>query len=726
VVLQPGSRLGPYEVLSAIGAGGMGEVWRARDPRLGRDVAIKVLPAQFAADPDRLRRFEEEARAIAGLNHPHICQIYDVGPGYLVLEYIDGAPPSGPLPPDRAVRLALQIVSALDAAHRRNVLHRDLKPANILVTEDGTAKLLDFGLAKLMAGDGDITHTMDGAVLGTAPYMSPEQAQGRPLDARSDIFSLGTVLYELLSGSRAFGRTTTLDVLNAVSRDEPPSLHAPPAVDRIVRKCLQKRPDDRFQTMADVRTALEETTRQYSVKREEPRASIAVLAFANMSADPENEYFSDGLAEEIINALTHVPGLKVIARTSAFAFKGKHDDIRRIADTLGVAHVLEGSVRKAGNRIRVTAQLISAADGSHLWSERYDRELSDVFAIQDEISKAIAAALEVTLAARSEHPRHMPRLPSHEAVLKGRHHMLRHAAASLARANDYFQQAIALDPLYAEPHVNLGLNHFLSAMTGMRSPRETMPLVRAEANEALKLDPSDSGPHFLLAAVSAAYDYDWKSARDHFAVALAAPAVSAEAHWAYASLYLQPFGRFEEAVSHMERAVERDPMNAFWRGVLTSHLTHAQRYDDAIRQANEALEIDETNLAPHVTLGEAYVTQGRWEEAAAILEKGHRLEPQEAMTSGCLAATMAHRGDHARADALIREMGDAPRPIIGRVLYHVLCADIDQAADWYERAINERDPFALVFANGPLGEPLRASTRWPKLAKMMNLPENLH
>ncbi len=392
MTIRPGTRLGPYEVVSPIGAGGMGEVWKARDPRLGRDVAIKVLPETFAADADRLRRFEQEARAIASLNHPHICQIHDVGPGYLVLEYVEGEPLRGPLAPAEGVRLALQVADALGAAHQKGILHRDLKPANILVTRDGRAKVLDFGLAKVMTAEQDVTRTTEGIVAGTAAYMSPEQAEGKPLDARSDIFSFGAVLYEMVSGSRAFSGTTTLHVLNAVLSDDPPSLQAPAALERTVRRCLQKRPGDRFQTMADVRMALEKTARELIEGPEEPRASIAVLAFTNMSADPENEYFSDGLAEEIINALTHVPGLKVIARTSAFAFKGKHDDIRRIAETLGVAHVLEGSVRKAGNRIRITAQLIAAADGSHLWSERYDRELADVFAIQDEIAQAITPA----------------------------------------------------------------------------------------------------------------------------------------------------------------------------------------------------------------------------------------------------------------------------------------------------------------------------------------------
>jgi serine/threonine-protein kinase len=717
VALASGTRLGPYEILAPLGSGGMGEVWKARDTRLDRLVALKKLTAEHSA------RFEQEARAIGALNHPHICQIYDVGRDYLVLEYIEGVPLRGPKAPDEVLRLAIQMAAALDVAHCRGILHRDLKPANVMVATDGSVKLLDFGLAKVMGRDTDVTRTSDGVVLGTAAYMSPEQADGRSVDARSDIFSFGVVLYEMLSGRRAFDGPTTVRVLNAVLHDEPPTLMAPPALERIVRRCLRKQPDDRFQSMVDLKRALEEAVPERATPSVEPRPSIAVLPFTNMSADPENEYFSDGLAEEIINALTHVPGLKVIARTSAFAFKGKQEDIRRIAETLGVAHVLEGSVRKAGSRIRVTAQLIAAADGSHLWSERYDRELIDVFAIQDDISQAIAGALQVTLAARPQ-SRHTPKLPAYEAVLKGRHYMLRHTPVSLARANDFFEQAMAIDPLYAEAHASLGFSYFMSAMNGLQSLRETMPLIRAEAQEALTRDPSNLGPHILLASVAAAYEYDWKLARDLFEIGMAGPSTSAEAHWAYASLFLQPLGRHDEAVAHMEVAVERDPLNAHWRGVLASHLTHARRPKDAIREANEALEIDETSLAGHVTLGEAYIFTERWEDAAAALEKAYRLFPQHGMTAGLLAGTLVHLGDHARAAALIREMGETPRPLIGRVLYHMLCSDIDQAADWYERAINARDPFALVFAAGPLGSDFRQSSRWPKLARMMNMPSH--
>jgi serine/threonine protein kinase len=340
--------LGSYEVVSLLGSGGMGEVYRARDARLDRDVAIKVLPENLATDPDRVRRFQQEARAIGALNHPHICQIHDVGPGYLVLEYIDGAPLRGPLAPAEAVRLILQVADAVDAAHQKGILHRDLKPANILVTTDGRVKVLDFGLAKVMTSEQDATRTIEGIVAGTAAYMSPEQAEGKPLDARSDVFSFGSVLYEMLSGTCAFGGDTAAQVVSAVLRDDPPPLAAPPALERIVRRCLAKQVAQRFPSMHEVKVALEDMSEGSG----DSKPSIAVLPFENISGDKENEYFSDGLAEEIINLLAKIPGLRVIARTSAFAFKGKHEDVRKIAVALGVTNVLEGSVRKAVGSLR--------------------------------------------------------------------------------------------------------------------------------------------------------------------------------------------------------------------------------------------------------------------------------------------------------------------------------------------------------------------------------------
>jgi TolB-like protein len=371
-----------------------------------------------------------------------------------VLEYIDGTPPQGPLTPDEAVRLGLQIVSALEAAHQRRILHRDLKPANILVTPKGNAKVLDFGLAKLMAVDGDVTRTMEGTVLGTAAYMSPEQAQGLTLDERSDVFSFGAVLYEMLSGRRAFRGDTPFVTVTAVVNEEPPPLETPAALERIVSRCLAKQPRERFQAMAEVKAALEQAV----VKPTDQQPSIAVLPFANMSRDPDDEYFSDGLAEEIINALTHVPGLNVTARTSAFAFRGKEQDIRKIGEALDVRTILEGSVRRAGSRIRVTAQLINAGNGYHLWSERYDRELTDVFAIQDQIVESIVRSLRVRLG-RSEMPaaarRHSTNVTAYQDYLRGLNHWYRRDADSIQRAAHFFEQAVQRDPNYALAHAGV-------------------------------------------------------------------------------------------------------------------------------------------------------------------------------------------------------------------------------------------------------------------------------
>ena len=474
---------------------------------------------------------------------------------------------------------------------------------------------------------------------------------------------------------------------------------------------------DTDQTMAEVKAAL--ATARVAPERRQP--SIAVLPFANMSADKENEYFSDGLAEEILNLLGRISGLKVIARTSAFAFKGKHEDIRRIAEAMDVTNVLEGSVRRAGNRIRVTAQLIAAADGSHLWSERYDRELSDVFAIQDEIAQAIATALQVELAAKPSE--YKPKLTAYEALLRGRYYRPKFTSDAHARAKECFEQAIALDPSYAAPHAELGLNYLLLAPNAVRTLTEVAPFVRAEAQRALELDPSEGNSQFLLGAVAAAHDYDWKAAAGHFAKAMSAISVSAEAHWAYAVHYLRALGLRQEAVEQMQRAVEQDPLNVAWRAILAHTLSTSEMYDRALEELRKALELDESHWLPNFILADTYLASGNLPEAAAAAEKAYRANPRHSMTWGILAAVLARRGEKDRAAALVREGGESPNPIWGRVLYHLSCSEIDQAASWYERMIQQREPFAVIFASDSVLKPLRMSGHWPKLARLMNLPE---
>ena len=721
--LRPGVRLGPYEVVELIGAGGMGDVYRARDPRLGRDVAIKVLPPDVATDSDRLRRLQEEARAVAALSHPHICQIFDVGPDYLVLEFIDGRPLSGPLPASRALDVAVQVASALEAAHSRGILHRDLKPQNVMLTTSGAAKLLDFGLAKIAVSNSDdaATRTTAGTVLGTIAYMSPEQASGKAVDHRSDIFSFGALLYELLSGQRAFPGATVAEVASAALRDEPQPIAVSPSLQAIIRRCVAKDPAQRFQTMADVRLALS-ATQASATNTGEATASIVVLPFANLTPDRDNEYFSDGLAEEIINALVQISGLKVIARTSAFAFKGQHIDVRRIAATLGVTHVLEGSVRKAGNRIRVTAQLITASDGSHEWSERYDRDVQDVFAIQDDIAGAIAGTLQTKLIPHATVRRYTPALPAYEAFLRGRHHVFQFTPDASERGLEAFKRAIELDPGFARPHAEIGLASLLSVTNGYRSMVDMAATIRESAETALRLDPSEPAPHWLLGALAAVWDYDWRESQRRFRLALETASQASDVHWGYGSFYLQPLGRFGESVAEMERQVQVDPLNVSWRAVLAAHLNHAERFHEAIEQATTALSINEHHWGPAFMLAQSYGHLGRWDEAREFAERAYRGARWNGLAAGVLAGVSARSGRRDRADEVLREMGDDPRPLYGRVEYHLWCGEIDRAADWYARAIEARDPFCVVFAQAPLGRELRASPHWRSLAAAMNLP----
>ncbi len=712
---SPGLEIGPYVLVSRAGSGGMGEVWKACDARLGRTVAIKRLTGPHPS------RFEQEARAMSVLNHPNICQIYDVGPDYLVLEYVEGRPLPVPLPADIIVRTATQVASALEHAHSHGILHRDLKPANILVTAGGVPKLLDFGIAKLMSADADVTSTATGTVVGTAAYMSPEQAEGRPLDARSDVFAFGAVLYEALSGTRAFDGDTIAGILASIVHREPAPLRTTSELDRIVTRCLRKRPAERFQTMADVRAALE----QVLTKRNVTEPSIAVLPFTNMSAEKENEYFSDGLAEEIINALTQIPGLKVTARTSAFAFRGKEQDIRRIAEALDVRTVLEGSVRRSGSRIRVTAQLINAADGYHLWSERYDRELADVFAVQDEIATAITRALQVKLACGTAvQRRYLPSLPCYEAFLRAQHEAQKLSLEGMARSREWYERAIALEPGFALAHCMFGIHFAQLANYGLLPAREAMPLVRSEARKALDIDASLSEGHAVLGLVAAVYDYDWQEAERRFARAMAGESVPSEVRRYYALYYLLPVGRSEEAVEECARALQEDPLNLIGRLRLAQCLRSAGRDDDAVREIRRVLEIDENLWFAHFILGLELLLEGKVADALPHAEKASTLAPWNPSARGLLAAVWRKSGELRRAMDLLEPLasGQTYGAPLALATFHLACGEIDECADRTEQAIEERHP-AVFFFLRPHAHALRGSPRWAALARRLNLPD---
>lgn len=1178
MALASGTRLGHYDIVCSLGAGGMGEVYRATDTKLGRDIALKVLPADMARDAERLARFQREARAVAALNHPHIVTLHSVeeadGIHFLTMELVDGQSldrliPERGLSVDRVCVLAIALADALVAAHDKSIVHRDLKPSNVMVTDDGRVKVLDFGLAKMSATedaaprDGDTVtalQTREGVVMGTMPYMSPEQVTGRTVDHRTDLFSLGVILYEMASGRRPFGGDSSIEVASAILRDTPALVtdlrgDLPPDLARVIRRCLEKDPRDRVQTARDVRTELRGLERQTSAataardsvarsgsvtsgtrrldegfwvavlpfrargsdpdvqgladgltediitglsrfsylrviarsstaryagevtdvrsagkalgaryviegslrqagarlrlavqlvdanlgahlwaenydrtvqsdavfelqddlvarivssvadwhgvlahhiteavrrrnpdeltpyeaglrgigyytrltptEHEEVRAileravekapssadcwaalslmygdeyrlgfnprpdplaraldaarravdldasnqlaqsalasvqyfrrerqafrtaaeraialnpmdsvnlaymgsllayggewergcaiaerarqlnprhpgwywfaafynayrtrdyeaaldaalkadmpgcfhaaaartvscaqlgdrdaahaslrellnlvppfaaiarqeyskwyepdlvehlldglrkagldvateqsaptaasraapisdraaaitpSIAVLPFTNMSADKEQDYFSDGLAEEIINLLTRVSGLKVIARTSAFAFRGKEQDIRTIADALGVRTILQGSVRRAGSRIRVTAQLINAVDGDHLWSERFDREMTEVFAVQDEIAAAIATALRVTLTGKPAEARHEPNVAAYEAFLRGRHHYYQFSPEAFARAEQDFIRAAELDPQWAEPRAALGDLYFALGFYGWRPLDDMMARARAEARKALELIPSHPMAHAVLGIIAAQHDYDWTQAEKEFSVVRASPSVHPNVHL-LSVFYLLSLGRPDEALRAVTEAIAQDPLNSFWRARKAWILLWAERHDESIAEARKALEFDGTNYQARMMIALSLTFQGMLAEARVESEEVFRIAAYDALNTGLLAGLLARAGEKERSAQVLAAMTGAVT--IGMMMHHLVCGEFEAALDWYQKDIELRRPNAPMIASAGFLKPLRASPRWPKVASLMNLP----
>jgi eukaryotic-like serine/threonine-protein kinase len=723
--LAPGTKLGPYEILAPIGAGGMGEVWRARDTRLGRIVAIKKVKEQHS------ERFKQEARSIAALNHPNICQLHDIGPDYLILEYVEGKPLSCPLPEREAVRPAIQIATALEEAHRNGIIHRDLKPSNIMVTEKGSVKLLDFGLSKLYeqnAGEStaEFPATQAGAVLGTVAYMSPEQAQGQQADARSDIFSFGLVLHEMLSGRRAFQGGSNPAILAALMRDEPSPLQASGLLEKIVRRCLEKQPTKRYQTMAEVRADLEQcATAKAAITGTEPQPSIAVLPFVNMSGDKEQEYFSDGLAEEIINALTQIPGLKVTARTSAFAFKDKREDITKIAEALRVSNILEGSVRKAGNRIRVTAQLITAADGSHLWSERYDREMTDIFAIQDEISLAIAEKLRMRISGNRSHiRRHTENLEAYNLYLKARHHHYKFAPEDFAKSQGYYKEAIELDPNYALAWAGLASTYWSMGMQGCMHPKTVYAQCRQAAVKALELDETLAEAHSIIAALLGT-EFDWKGSKNEFRRALELDPTSDVVLGTYSLHYLMPMQHMEEAIAVSRKGLELNPLSPMSSTIVGMLYVSSGQADRAIEQFRRTLQLDPNFYLAYFYLSFAYIIMGNFDEGIRTLETASQLSGRNPQVLGHLGAAYARVGRIGEAQKILKELEDIAQdtyvPATTYAIVYMGLGQTERAFDWLDKAVDERD-FRMHYLRGmPVFQPLYSHPRFHALLRRMNL-----
>ncbi len=734
---------GRYTVERQLGEGGMAVVFLARDLRHDRLVALKVLRPEIAAEIGA-ERFLREIKMAARLTHPHILPVFDSGDAggllFYVMPNMEGQSlrqmleRERQLPLPEALRITGEVASALDYAHRHQVVHRDVKPENILLHE-GAALVADFGIGKALSGGKSVTQT--GMMVGTPTYMSPEQASGEgEVDGRSDLYSLGCVLYEMLSGEPPFTGPTAQAVIAKrfvspipkvrVTRDVPES------VDTTLARALSRTPVDRFRTGAEFAEALRAIVRDTNGGgRTPPEAksatalkAIAVLPLANMSADPENEYFSDGMTEEIINALAKVPGVQVASRSSSFAFKGKKDvDVREIGDKLGVTTVLEGSVRKVGNRIRIAAQLVSVENGYQLWSETYDRQLEDIFAVQDEISRSIVEALKLKLVDATQVVAPTKNLDAYTTYLKGRFHFHKFTETGLRKALDLFQSALLQDPGFARAYAGIA-DVWCNLADDWVAPSDAYPRGKAAAEQALLRDAQLAEAMTSIGKVLCWHEWKFDAGARELERAVQVGPNYAEAHFVLGSA-LPCVGRLGEAIGEIRRALVLDPLDVHYSGWVARFLLYARDPTGAIAQGHRTLELDDEYVRAFLWIGCAHLAQGEAEVALDWFQRGQSIDSAVRTYDAMIVRALATLGRRDEAEEILSRLEDQSRQQYIRAEYlamgHAAVGDLDKAFVALDRAYQARSAGLIYLHLDPGYEPLRGDPRFKAMVERIGL-----
>jgi serine/threonine-protein kinase len=772
-----GKTISHYKILEKLGEGGMGVVYKAEDTKLKRTVALKFLSPKTLVDPQDKDRFLHEAQASAALSHPSICHVYEIdeieGQAFIAMEHLEGRSlkeliESGPLSLSDELNLAVRIAEGLQEAHEKGVVHRDVKPANIMVTPKGQAKIMDFGLA-VSARKAAVTQ--EGTTLGTVAYMSPEQTRGEKVDRRSDIWSLGAVLYEMVTGRRPFKGDYEPAVVYSIQNEspEPPTAlrtGVPMELERVIVKALAKAPRERYQHVEEMLVDLRSVVRRLGSGRDEPETSrprararrwiyaiagvlvaassavvlrfaftpepvgtidsIAVLPLQNISGDPDQEFFADGMTEALITELSKIGALKVISRQSVMRFKGSTEPLPEIAERLNVDAVVEGSALLAGDQVRITAQLIEASSDRHLWAESYDRDLSDVLSLQREVARGIAREIKIAVTPDEEArlARAHPVDPeSHELCLKGSFYVNKWAREYVEQGIACFERALEKDPNNALAYAGLAEAYDIMVSFEYMPPLEGWPLAKRHALKALELDETLANAHTVLADILYTYEWEWDASEQSFKRALELSPNSAMAHHWYC-YYLSAIGRHEEAIDHGRRALELDPLSVVIHRSLGSTMYIAGRYDEALEYAEEATRMDPTFVRGYTTVGFIYLKMGMCDEAIGTYGKAVDLGYDPWAESG-LAAAYALCGQEAKAramlDALLRraEREYVAAATVARV--YIGIGDNDRAFEWLEKALEERSGWIVWAKVHPIYDPLRSDPRFAELLKKAGL-----